>query len=162
MLNRLNHLNTTTANFKNTVLLDEDSKAEAEAGVPLNRHQRRRYRARGRRWTDSGDSRAVRKAFTGAILYMRGEESSLRAAAGATGSNPAYVKMVVTLVQSEDQQLLHHVLRGNIPLRLAAQRAKPVADLVTAFRAAGPTDLSKAGSIVTPTAVWDGMISPIV
>jgi hypothetical protein len=137
---------------------------EAIAGdvvAPLGKRCRR-YRARGRRHLDNGENAAARRAFTGATLYLQGAVPSLIAAADASGSNPAYVKAMVILLRSEDSRLLRHALRGNVPLLIAAKRAKPVADLVTAFRAAGPTDLSTAGSIVGSAAVWDGMISPII
>jgi len=105
---------------------------------------RRRYRARGRRHLDNGESRVARRALTGAQLYIEKKVSSLRAAADASGSTPGYVRAMITVVESGDARLLHHVLQGHIPLFMAAKRVKSIAKAVVAYRAvaADPAELA--------------------
>lgn len=96
--------------------------------------KRRRYRARGRRYLDNGEVRTARRALTGAQLYLQNRVPSLRAAADASGSTPANVAAMIVVVQSEDTRLLYHVLRGNIPLPVAAARVKSITKAVVAYR----------------------------
>src|SRR5262249_52138857 len=133
--------------LESTGVANLDEAIAEGAGIPPDR-RRRRYRARGRRYLDNGESAAVRRALTGANLVLEKRVSSSAVAAKWCGSNSQYIAAMIILIRSENQQLLHHALRGNVPLLTAAKRAKLIADLVAAFRAAGPTDLSTAGSII--------------
>jgi hypothetical protein len=90
-------------------------------------------------------------------------KTSIAAEAARTGSTPVQVTAAITILKSEDQVLLHQVLRGEVPLAVAAKRVKRLAALVSAYRNATDTDLIKAakvigGAYVSPTsdvsAVW--------
>jgi hypothetical protein len=88
--------------------------------------------------------------------------SSLVVAADSCGSNHEYVRAMVTLILSEDRQLLHDVLHGSVSLLVAAKQIKPLADLVAAYRtvAAVPKDLATFGTTVGTAEIWDHVISP--
>ena len=79
---------------------------------------RRRQSARYR----NGERTSVVRALTGARLYLNiaTPPPTVAEAAVKTGSNPAYVKAAVTLLQSEDAELIDKVVRGRVPLMKAA------------------------------------------
>ena len=113
---------------------------------------------RARRWRQ-----AALCAVTAARRLVFGLKTSIAAEAARTGSTPVKVTAAITILKSEDQVLLHQVLRGEVPLAVAAKRVKRLAALVSAYRNATDTDLIKAakvigGAYVSPTsdvsAVW--------
>ena len=130
-------------------------------GVVKHRPGHHSYRRRGRH-RRNGHCAAALRAFTGARLFLQEAVPSLIAAADACGSNPRYVKAMVVLIRSENTSLRHDVLRGNVPLLMAARQMQRIADLVTAYRAAAtvPKDLATAGEIVGVANLWDTMIVP--
>jgi hypothetical protein len=59
-------------------------------------------------------------------------------AAESVASSVDYIRAAITLVQAEDNELIDRVVRGDVSLLAAAKQAKLIADLVAAYRAAGP------------------------
>lgn len=102
--------------------------------VRVNGH--RRYRSASRRLRHT----AVLRAITGARLVASGQAATARQAALCVGSTSQYVAAASVLLKTESSQVLHMVLSGRIALLAAAREAKPVANLVEAYRNASTAD----------------------
>jgi hypothetical protein len=98
---------------------------------------------RARRWRQ-----AALCAVTAARKLVFGMKTSIAAEAARTGCTPAQVTAAITILKSEDQDLLHQVLRGEVALLTAAKRVKRLAALVSAYRNATNEDLIKAAKII--------------
>jgi hypothetical protein len=99
---------------------------------------------------------------TGARLYLQKSAPTLIAAAECCGSNVRYVRAAVALCNSENATLLDDVLAGRTPLLQAAAQAKPAADLVVAYRRAGPQDLIDLCRAVGADTIFTNMIEPAI
>src|SRR5262245_18174493 len=115
-------------------MLYDPSKADASwpprfltsAPAKGNRATRRGYRARGRRFIESGNRRAAIRALASARMYMTSVVLSIAKAAEACGSNVSYVADAVALLTAEDDQLRAAVLDGRVSLSAAAKAMKPL------------------------------------
>jgi hypothetical protein len=87
-------------------------------------------------------------AVTAARRLVFGMKTSIAAEAASTGSTPAQVTAAMIIIRSEDRALLEEVLRGDVPLLMAAKRVKRVADLISAYRNATNEDLVKAAKVI--------------
>jgi len=130
--------------------------------VKLNGNGRSRRYHSSRRLFRNQQRAAVIRAVTGAKIYLDGTLPTLAAAAIASGSNAHYVGAAVTLLKSENSTLLSRALRGAMPLLAAANEAKRVARLVSAYRAASADDLAMFTRIIGPANVWDDAIAPVI
>jgi hypothetical protein len=101
------------------------------------------------------------RAVTGARLVQK-YKFTVHEAALMVGSNPVYVKAGLVLLQSENSQLRDNALAGRISLLAAAAKAKPVAKIVAAIRAATADDLAIAGRIIGAKAVWETMVAAVI
>jgi hypothetical protein len=133
---------------------------------PFNRHERRRRR---RKQFHNGRRAAVLRAITGARLHLFGFDEgevirfpSLRESAELTGANVAYVQHATVVLQSENATLLQRVLRGQQSLLAAAREVKQLAELVAAYRNAGPDDRVEFARVITPGRLWDETLAPIL
>jgi hypothetical protein len=70
-------------------------------------------------------------------------------AAAAIGSDSCaqYVAAALVVLNSEDTALLDAVLFGDVGLLAVAKRALPLAALMTAYRAASPSDLARFSAL---------------
>jgi hypothetical protein len=127
--------------------------SKSSRGLPHHRQSARRHFRNGHR-------AAALRAVTGARLYIGGSVNSYGAAAEACGSNPVYVRAAVTLCQSESSGLLNQVLKGSIPLLGAAAKARQLARLVDAYRAASTEDRVQFARVVGPTSLFDNTLVP--
>jgi hypothetical protein len=93
---------------------------------------------------------AALQAITAARLLAAGMVRTIAEAAACTGSNLTYVHAAVILLKAENEILVNQVLAGRISLPRAAQKAKRVADLIHAYRAASEADIVQAVKIVGP------------
>jgi hypothetical protein len=91
---------------------------------------------------------AALQAMTGARLFAAGMVSTTTEAAACTGSNWVNVHVAAIILRAENQALIDQVLAGEIPLLRAAKKAKRVANLVSAYRAASEADIVQAAKIV--------------
>jgi hypothetical protein len=124
-----------------------------------NRGARRAYRS-ARRHFHNGQRTAVRRALTGAKLYLNGEVPTLEAAAVSCGSNGTYITAMITVVKAESSAMLMNVLAGIVPLLTAAKQLKQVAKLVAAYRGASANERVTFGKTIGVDAVWDNVVSP--
>ena len=117
-------------------------------------------RQSARRLVRNGQRAAALRAITAAKLYLNKSISTLDLAAASCGSNVPYVRAAITLLRSENTQLLDHALTGAVPLLEAAARAERLAELVTAYRHATPEDLAALGRTLGAEAVFANVIEP--
>ena len=109
----------------------------------VNRH---RNSIRGRR--ELNNSLTALRAVIAARLVASGQAGTAKVAAVCTNSAPAYVRAAVVVLKAEDEPLLDAVLRGEKSLLQAAKRARRVANLVNAYRAASDDDLVATAKIL--------------
>src|SRR5689334_1899119 len=91
---------------------------------------RSRTRQRRAQFKD-GERRAVRQALTAAHLY-RGDIApppTIAKAAEMTGACVPYAEAMLTILASEDAELVDRVLSGNVPLVKAAAEVRKRAKL---------------------------------
>jgi hypothetical protein len=103
---------------------------------------------------------AVLRAFTAARLFRRREFTSQAEAARACGSTVAYVAAATIILDAENSQIQHDVLEGRLPLLVAAEQLRRLADLVKAYRAASASDLPMFGKTVGIADLFDHAIVP--
>jgi hypothetical protein len=122
---------------------------------------------------------AALRAFTGAEL-CRERKLTLGAAALRCGSNVAYIRAALILLEHGDQDLIDQVLRGECSILDAAASVEHMVRLVNAFlaapakarseffAAAGMADVStpakrlEVASRLGIDTIWDDMIAPLV
>jgi hypothetical protein len=98
------------------------------------------------------------RAITAAKLYVSGELRTLAKAAESCGSNDIYVKAATVLLKAESEILLKRVLAGDEPLLAAAIQAKPIADLISAYRSANNADRVAFARICGAEAIFDVLV----
>ena len=98
------------------------------------------------------------RAITAAKLYVSGELRTLAKAAEACGSNAKYVKAATVLLKAGDEVLLNRVLAGDEPLLAAANQAKRIADLISAYRSANNADRVAFARICGAEAILDVLV----
>ena len=139
--------------------MDARTGAQIHADLVRNKPRpKKRYRPRHRRMRQ-GQCMAALRATTAARIYLDGRASSLTAAALGCGSSRTYVQAAVVLLQSENLVMLERVLRGNVPLLVAAKQLKQIAALVDAYRAAGAADRVEFARTIGPTTLFDGAVA---
>jgi hypothetical protein len=156
--------------------------AVIKAGTNNGRRQSARRHFRG------SVRAACMRAFTGGRLYLRGEFPTLEDAAAHVGSCKPYVEAAITLIKSDDQQLIQRVMHGNVSILVAAESVKPLVMLLAGFAQASPgvkdvffartgctADLGKklvasmpaertqaARRLGNPETIWNEMVLPLV
>jgi len=131
----------------------------AHHGPKHNGNGRRRS---ARRRFDDDICLAPFRAINGAKLRLRGDASSVKEAALATGSCPPYVVAGIVLLQSNDVTLIAEVLAGRVGLLEAARRVKQVTQLIVAYRKATAADRVAFARIIGPTALFDDTLVPAI
>jgi hypothetical protein len=124
-----------------------------------SRRQHCRYRS-PRRHFRQRERAAVRRALTGASLYLDRKVPTLTAAAMACGSNAPYIRSAIVLLKTENFTLVDRVLAGHVPLMAAAREARPLAELVGAYRSAAAEDHVAFARVIGPTALFDTAVAP--
>ena len=130
----------------------------------------RRQRASPRRHFRHGWRAAVVRAFTGAGLYLNGQVPTLTAAAERCGSNPLYVRAALVLIKHETLIEQESVLRGHVPLLMAANQAWrkrkvkdiTVEEVVMSWRSWTPAQRAAFGKGAGVAEVWDHAIVPTI
>jgi hypothetical protein len=105
----------------------------------------------------------VLRAFTGAaMLFGEGPlgAATVAEAAASVAVCANYIVAAGQILRAGDEDLLRAVLRGNVSLMSAAERARARLYLLRGFQNGTSEDLKAVGAIVGPAVVWDEMISP--
>jgi hypothetical protein len=76
------------------------------------------------------------------------------------GTNVTYITAAITVIKSENEDLLKRVRRGDVCLLRAATQVKNRAKLITALRQATPKDRAVAGRVLGVTTIFDELIAP--
>jgi hypothetical protein len=84
-----------------------------------------------------GDCLAAMRGYAGAKFTLD-YNVSIADASRWTGSNPNYVAAMLEVIATNDAALLRAVLRGHVPVLLAAEQAKKFNRLLKAYQAATP------------------------
>jgi hypothetical protein len=119
-----------------------------ETAVVPSRKPRKKYKSARRHRFDDGGRAAAWRAYSGARLVLL-EGLPVAVAARRTGSNAGYVRCLLTVLRSEDGNVLADVLAGDLPIDVAAKLMKSVADLVMAMNRASTKTIAEA--LVTQT-----------
>src|SRR5262249_51324727 len=136
----------------------------------LRATQPRRQRASARRHFRHGWRAAVVRAFTAAGLYLNEQVPTLTAAAERCGSNVLYVRAAIVLIKHEALIEPGRVLRGHVPLLVAANQAwrqRKVKDItvdeaVMSWRRWTPEQRIAFGRGAGVSEIWDHAIAPVV
>jgi hypothetical protein len=102
-------------------------------------------------WMKNGLNQAAVHAY-GAVLLIKIGLTTDQAIA-ATGSSTGYINAMKWIVASGDQDLLDHVLHGQVDVFDAATQVRPIVELKTAFEAAkvvnpaGAIDIFKSAEV---------------
>jgi hypothetical protein len=120
-----------------------------------------RSRGRGRR-VRGGEQAAAVRALTAARLHLGTPIPSptLAAAARMCGTNVTYTTAAITVIESEDEDALKRVRRGEVSLPRAAAQVKNRAALITALRQASPEDRAEAGRVLGVATIFDELVAP--
>jgi hypothetical protein len=81
-------------------------------------------------------------------------------AAASCGVSVAYVRAMLVLIASENMALIDHVVAGRVSVTVAVNMMKPVAKLMTAFKAANPDALATFVKTIGPAVAFDTIIAP--
>jgi hypothetical protein len=121
----------------------------------------RTYRRRGRHFRH-GKCAAALRAVTAARLLLKlpVAVNNLADASDMCGSHSAFVAAAVTVIQSEDAELLRSVIEGRVQLHTAAAIVKKRAALMKAYRQASPADLVALARTVGVATVFDNVVAP--
>jgi hypothetical protein len=118
-------------------------------GLIFPASQRQQRRASRARWRN-GKNLAVLRAFTAAKIH-RGEPIErlpLEDAAARTGSSYGYSWAADVLLTAKNTELVEQVIRGEIPLVLAAEKMGRRARLISALSEASPEDTHAAFTLI--------------
>ena len=121
----------------------------------------RRPRQSPRRQFRGGQRAALLRAWT-AVRLRNGKpipRPTLTEAAILCGSVP-YIAALELVVQYDDPRLIDQILRGKIPLMVAANLLRKRGKLVKAFRKASPKDRVAAARVIGPDRIFDEMLAP--
>jgi hypothetical protein len=116
-------------------------------------HHRRRPQFR------DGARQAACRAFVGARFVMD-YGVSIADASRWTGSNPNYVAAMLEVIATNDMVLLRAVLRGHVPVLLAAEQAKKFNRLFKAYQEATPATKVAFCKLVGQEKLFDELIAP--
>jgi hypothetical protein len=136
----------------------------------INGTSHRRQHASARRHFRHGWRAAVVRAFTAAGLYLNEQVPTLTAAAERCGSNLPYVRAAIVLIKHETLSGQEKVLRGHVPLLVAANQAwrqRKVKDItvdevVMSWRRWTPEQRAEFGRGAGISEVWDHAIAPVI
>jgi len=120
----------------------------------------RHRRQSARRHFRNGHRAAAVRAFTAAGLVISGRAPTIMMAAERCGSCPAYVQAAITILRSENKGLFVDVIKGRVPLLVAAREVKRLAALVAAYRAGSAADRVGFAKIIGPTTLFDSSLVP--
>ena len=95
------------------------------------------------------------RALTAAQLYLDAKIKTLKAAAACCGSNVAYVRAGVILLQAEDAVLIQRALRGAMPILAAAEVVKHVPTLIETYRASSVDERARFARAVGPEVLFE-------
>ena len=107
----------------------------------------------------NGFRRAARRAYSGAQLVLK-QGMSVADAVEWTGSNANYIRAMITIIQSKDEVLLRAVLRGEVPVLVAAAQVEGLAKLLKAYAAATAANKVAFGHTVGTESLFDAVIAP--
>jgi hypothetical protein len=106
-----------------------------------------------------GTRQAACRAFVGARFALD-YGVSIANASRWTGSNSNYVAALLEVIATDDVVLLRAVLRGHVPVSLAAERAKKFNRLVEAYEEATPATKAAFCKLVGQEKLFDELIAP--
>jgi len=118
-----------------------------------NGGHRRRHRPQVR----NGQRLAALRALHAARSYLENPDWDLGMAAASCGVSVAYVRAMLVLIASENMALIDHVVADQVSVTVAANTMKPVAKLMTAFKAANPDALA---TFVKTSKIPDSALAP--
>jgi hypothetical protein len=101
------------------------------------------------------------RAFAGA-RFVLDYHVTIVDASRWTGSNPVYVAALLEVIATDDAALLRAVLRGHVPVPLAAERAKKLNRLVEAYREATPATKVAFCKFFGQEKLFDELIAPAI
>jgi hypothetical protein len=104
-------------------------------------------------------SGAAVRAWNAAMTYMAGG-CTQKEAATAFASNVPYIVALISIIQTEDQDLVDSVLRGERSVLKTAKEVKARAAVVAGIRQLSPADKAAVGRAIGVGAIWDGMVVP--
>jgi hypothetical protein len=122
----------------------------------------RRSRQSPRRQHRGGQRAAYLRAWTAARLRS-GEpipRPTLTEAAILCGSSVPYIAALELVMQQGDPRLIDQILRGKIPLMVAANLLRKRGKLARAYRKASPKDRIDAVRALGPTRIFDEALVP--
>jgi len=116
-------------------------------------HRHRRFR--------NGYRLAAMRASSGALLVLEDGLDPI-AAADWVGSNPAYIRAMLAVIESRDEALLDAVMTGRVPVLTAATQIKGLAKLLKAYGAATAANKAAFGRAAGVDNVFDDVIAPAI
>ena len=122
--------NATRADVQDPTPAQSNGNGHGNGGNGVHHHRRRPQLRDGAR-------QAACRAFVGARFALD-YGVSIANASRWTGSNSNYVAALLEVIATDDVVLLRAVLRGHVPVSLAAERAKKFNRLVEAYEEATP------------------------
>jgi len=134
------------------------SSAPQEKSKLGNGNGHRHYHPRIR----NGCRLAALRVFTGAQLVLKNEDITPVDAADMVGSNAAYIRVMVALIQTGDQTLINKVLAGDLPVLTAGVQVRGLAVLLKAYKTATAETKAAFGRAVTIDDVFDNVIAPAI
>jgi hypothetical protein len=120
------------------------------------------HKRRIRRQICNGERLAAVRALSAVRLHSHCEVPTLAYAARACGSNIAYCTAMKIVLAAQDANLLKQVLRGNVPLLIAARQVKPLVNLIKAYDEAANTSRAEAARRIGVARIWDEMLVPVI
>ena len=121
-----------------------------------------RHRQSPLRQHRGGQRAAYLRAWTAARLRS-GEpipRPTLTEAAILCGSSVPYIAALELVLQHDDPRLVDQILRGKIPLMVAAGLLRKRGNLVKSFRQASPKDRVDAARVLGPERIFDEVLVP--
>jgi hypothetical protein len=146
----------------------------------------KKYRSRRRRFR-GGQSVAALHALLAARAYAAGWFNTLTDAAVSAGASVDYTRAALVLLKNGNDDLIHHVLQGQVTFLSAAAQVAPQVRMIEAFKKASPENLKAVYAATGMTSdlgehilhssaekqiaaarkvgvdvLWDGMIAPVI
>jgi hypothetical protein len=109
-----------------------------------------------------GQRAALLRAWTAARI-RKGEwipKPTLVEAAILCGSSVPYIAAVELVMQHDDPRLVDQILRGKIPLLMAADLLRKRTNIVKSFRRGSVEDRIDAARVIGPERIFDEMLVP--
>jgi hypothetical protein len=121
-----------------------------------------RFRQSPHRQFKGGQRAALIRAWTAARLRdgERIRPPTLAEAAVMCGSSVPYISAIELVMQHGDPRLTDQILRGKIPLMVAANLLRKRTNIVKSFRKASAADRIDAARVIGPEQIFDEMLVP--